>query len=216
MHAREVSRESIRVYVKERCSFVMMVDDRRMGVNQAGSGMWEDKLLVLKCRHGSREAMGRIYLKYKDYLLTLARGLLSERAAAEDVVHDVFVRFAESTATFRLTGSLKGYLATCTANQARDLIRARRAEGPAPAIWNTKDGDSPEAEAVATEQRVQLQQALAQLPYEQREAVLLHLKAGMRFKDIARLQRVSLSTTHGRYRYGLDKLRSLLDSEEHR
>ena len=35
----------------------------------------------------------------------------------------------------------------------------------------------------------------------------------MKFKDIARLQRVSLSTTHGRYRYGLDKLRSLLNSE---
>jgi hypothetical protein len=60
--------------------------------------------------------MCRVYLKYKDYLLTLAKGLLSEQAAAEDVVHDVFVRFAESAATFRLTGSLKGYLATCTAN----------------------------------------------------------------------------------------------------
>jgi len=180
--------------------------------------MWEDKLLVLKCRHGSREAMGRIYLKYKDYLLTLARGLLGERAAAEDVVHDVFVRFAESVAAFRLTGSLKGYLATCTANLARDQVRARvrRAEGLAPVAWNTGDEKGPEARAVATEQRVQLREALAQLPYEQREAVLLHLKADMKFKDIARLQQVSLSTTHGRYRYGLDKLRSLLDSEEHR
>jgi RNA polymerase sigma-70 factor, ECF subfamily len=177
--------------------------------------MWEDKLLALRCRHGSQEAMGRIYLKYKDYLLTLARGLLGEQAAAEDAVHDVFVRFAESAATFRLTGSLKGYLATCTANLARDQIRARarRAEGPAPVDWNGKDADDAETHAVATEQRVQLQQALAQLPYEQREAILLHLKAEMKFKDIARLQHVSLSTTHGRYRYGLDKLRSLLNSE---
>ena len=159
--------------------------------------------------------MGRIYLKYKDYLLTLARGLLGERAAAEDVVHDVFVRFAESATTFRLTGSLKGYLATCTANLARDQIRARvrRAEGPGPSEWDGKDAGNPETQAVATEQRVQLQQALAQLPYEQREAVLLHLKAEMKFKDIAQVQQVSLSTTHGRYRYGLDKLRSLLDSE---
>ena len=58
--------------------------------------MLEDKLLVLKCRRGSRDAMCRIYEKYKDYLLTLAKGLLSEQAAAEDVVHDVFVSFAES------------------------------------------------------------------------------------------------------------------------
>ncbi len=177
--------------------------------------MLEDRLLVLRCRHGSRDAMCQIYLKHKDYLLTLARGLLGERTEAEDVVHDVFVRFAESAATFRLTGSLKGYLATCTANLARDRIRAkvRRAERPAPADWNRADADGAEAQAVATEQRMRLKQALAQLPYEQREAVLLHLKADMTFRDIARLQRVSLGTTHGRYRYGLQKLRSQLNSE---
>ena len=177
--------------------------------------MWEDTLLVLKCRHGSQEAMSRIYLKYKDYLLTLARGLLGERAAAEDVVHDVFVRFAESVAQFHLTGNLRGYLATCTANLARDRIRARARKAEAPEPWRRagKDANGPEAQAIATEQRVRLREALAQLPYEQREAVLLHLKAEMKFKDIARLQHVSLSTTHGRYRYGLDKLRSLLNSE---
>jgi RNA polymerase sigma-70 factor (ECF subfamily) len=177
--------------------------------------MFEDRYLVLRCRRGSKDAMSRIYLKHKDYLLTLARGLLGDRAAAEDVVHDTFVRFAESAATFRLTGSLKGYLATCTANLARDRMRARarRTDGPAPVEWSIAGANTPEAHAVATEQRVQLRQALAQLPYEQREAVLLHLKAGMRFKDIARLQRVSLGTAHGRYRYGLDKLRSLLNSE---
>ncbi len=177
--------------------------------------MLEDKLLVLRCRHGSKDAMRRIYLKYKDYLLTLARGLLGERAAAEDVVHDVFVRFAKSAAQFRLTGSLKGYLATCTANLARDRIRARvrRAENCEPGIWAAGPDKDPEELAVATEQRVRLQQALTQLPYEQREAVLLHLKVQMTFGDIAKTQRVSLSTAHGRYRYGLDKLRSLLNSE---
>lgn len=159
--------------------------------------------------------MCRIYLKYKDYLLTLARGLLGDRATAEDVVHDVFVRFAESVATFRLTGSLKGYLATCTANLARDRLRsrARRTEVPPSPECNIGGAVGPETHAIATEQQVQLRQALAQLPYEQREAVLLHLKAGMTFKAIAHLQGVSLSTTHGRYRYGMDKLRSLLNSE---
>ena len=53
--------------------------------------MLEDKRLVLKCRRGSKEAMCRLYEKYKDDLLTLAKGLLGEQAEAEDVVHDVFV-----------------------------------------------------------------------------------------------------------------------------
>jgi DNA-directed RNA polymerase specialized sigma24 family protein len=55
---------------------------------------------------------------------------------------------------------------------------------------------------------------MSKLPYEQREAVVLHLKGGMKFKELAKLQGVSISTIHGRYRYGLYKLRSLLNSEE--
>jgi len=88
--------------------------------------MLEDKLLVLKCRHGNKDAMCRIYAKYKDYLLTVAKGLLGEQAEAEDVVHDVFVAFAGLAGNFRLTGSLKGYLATSVSNRARDRIRARK------------------------------------------------------------------------------------------
>ena len=94
--------------------------------------MLEDKLLVLKCRRGSKDAMCRIYLKYKDYLLTLARGLLGERAEAEDVVHDVFVAFAQSAGQFQLTGSLRGYLAICVSNLARDKMRARKQK---PELW---------------------------------------------------------------------------------
>lgn len=177
--------------------------------------MVEDTLLALRCRRGSREAMCRVYLKYKDCLLTLARGLLGEQAAAEDVVHDVFVRFAESAGRFQLTGSLKGYLATCTANLARDGIRARtrRAASSERRDWPVTYTGDPAEQAVATERQVRLEEALAQLPYEQREAVLLHLKATMSFKEIAQLQGVSLSTAHGRYRYGMSKLRSLLNSE---
>jgi RNA polymerase sigma-70 factor (ECF subfamily) len=57
--------------------------------------------------------------------------------------------------------------------------------------------------------------AMAQLPYEQREAVALHEGADMTFPQIARLQCVSVNTAQGRCRYGLQKLRSLLNSEEH-
>ena len=87
--------------------------------------MLEDKLLVIKCKRGNKDAMCRLYEKYKDYLLTLAKALLGEQADAEDIVHDVFVTFARSAGKFRLTGNLKGYLAACVSNRARDRIRAR-------------------------------------------------------------------------------------------
>jgi len=177
--------------------------------------MLEDKLLVLKCRRGNTEAMCRIYDKYKDYLLTLAKGLLGEQATAEDVVHDVFVSFARLAGQLKLTGSLKGYLATCVRNLARDKIRARIRHAQALDSINPVAlcSDNPAQSLIESEQLTILRQALNQIPYEQRETVILHLKAGMKFREIARLQDVSLSTTHGRYRYGLDKLRSLLNNE---
>ena len=177
--------------------------------------MLEDKLLVLKCRRGSRDAMCRIYEKYKDYLLTLAKGLLNEQAAAEDIVHDVFVSFARSARQFQLTGSLRGYLATCVSNLARDKIRARTRQAEALSSANpaSLDSDNPEQCVIEREELTRLRQAISQIPYEQREAVMLHLKGGMKFREIANLQGVSVSTIHGRYRYGLDKLRSLLNSE---
>ena len=175
--------------------------------------MLEDKLLVLKCRRGSKDAMCRIYAKYKDYLLTLAKGLLGEQAAAEDVVHDVFVSFARSAGQFQLTGSLRGYLATCVSNRVRDKIRARTRQAEALDSVNPSisDSDNPEQSVIEKEELTRLRQAISQIPYEQREAVMLHLKGGMKFREIAKQQGVSISTIHGRYRYGLDKLRSLLN-----
>ena len=88
--------------------------------------MLEDRLLIFRCKHGSTDAMCRIYEKYKDYLITLTKALLNEKTVAEDIVHDVFVSFAQSIKKFQLTGSLKGYLATCVGNLARDRMRALR------------------------------------------------------------------------------------------
>jgi len=177
--------------------------------------MLEDKLLVIKCRGGNKDAMCRIYDKYKDYLLTLAKGLLGEQATAEDVVHDVFVSFARLVKQFQLKGSLRAYLATCVSNLARDKIRARTRQAQVLDSMNpiTLCSDNPAQSLIESEQLTQLRQALNQIPYEQRETVMLHLKAGMKFREIARLQGTSVSTVHGRYRYGLDKLRSLLNSE---
>jgi RNA polymerase sigma-70 factor (ECF subfamily) len=66
---------------------------------------------------------------------------------------------------------------------------------------------------ILTEQAKLLAQAVAELPQEQREVVLLRLKAGMKFRDVATLQHTSVNTVLSRYRYGLERLRSLLDGK---
>ena len=177
--------------------------------------MVEDKLLIWKFKLGSRDALRRIYEKYSGFLLTLATALLNDVNKAEDVVHDFFVSFAQSGEKLRLDGSFKWYLATCVANKARDRLRARQLQtvdlDQADSIYS--DANEPESVAVCNEELQQLCVAMEQLPYEQREVVLLHTKGEMKFRQIAKLQSVSIKTVQSRYRYGLDKLRSLLNSE---
>lgn len=178
--------------------------------------MIEDKLLIWRFKCGSADALRRIYEKYKDNLLRLATALLNDTTVAEDIVQDIFVSFAQSGERLKLSGNLKSYLATCVANHARNWNRARKHQGTANpdetelAVSNSK---RPEQWIICTEQLTQLNNALAQLPFQQREAISLHAQGGMKFKAIAELQDVSINTVQSRYRYGLDKLRSILDSE---
>ncbi len=178
--------------------------------------MLEDTVLVLRFNRGDLRVLHRIYDKYKDDLVTLAAALLMDISSAQDVVHDVFISFLDSAGRFRLTGSLRGYLATCVANRARNLNKAaRRHHGSAledvadPAC----DSPPPEQRAIFGEELSRLSRALLQLPYEQREVLLLRSHSGMRFAAIAKAQGVSINTVQGRYRYAMDKLRSLLNPE---
>ena len=63
------------------------------------------------------------------------------------------------------------------------------------------------------EEMEMLNNALAQIPYEQREVLTLYMQGDMTFKQIAKIQNASINTVQGRYRYGLEKLRSLLNGE---
>jgi len=175
--------------------------------------MSEERHLVERLQAGDQAALRGIYEEYKDDLLTVAVCLLGSVAPAEDALHDVFVAFAASVRRLRPRGSLKGYLVACIANRARDHLR-RRPREPA-SLAETDDVAAPAfepAEAISNaEETEQLQQALAVLPYEQRETITLHLHGGLTFREIAEHQDVSINTAQSRYRYGLDRLRSILE-----
>ena len=205
----------------------------RMFVGRPIGRIMEDTLLVFQSKRGSREALTRIYEKYKADLLLLAMGLLNDKTAAEDVVHDVFLSFVRSLDGFRLTGSLKGFLLTCTANHARNWNKAERVRmrvggrgsdlcvepdaqrpfGPGPPSNRGQDARDTLETLVCNEQLELLSGALAGLPFEQREIVMLHLHGRMTFQAIAKAVQISANTAKSRYRYGIDKLRVTLNSE---
>jgi len=179
--------------------------------------MIEDRILVWRFNRGDPAALCRIYEKYRAGLLKVAAGLLHDRSGVEDVLHDVFVDFAQATGRFRLKGSLKGYLAICVANRARDRNRAmqRRTSASLDGTSLHRAGeDGPDHAAMSRELMAKLDAAVAGLPHEQRETIVLHLQGKLPFREIARLQDISVNTALSRYRYGLEKLRSMLNGEK--
>ena len=177
--------------------------------------MREDRVLTRRFNAGDMDALRRIYEKYKPALLSVAAALLNDSAAVEDVLHDVFVRFASQAGWFRLNGSLKGYLAVCVANRARNVNReGRHVAGRPGEVESGPSSDTSPCEAAGqTEQRLVVARALAQLPDEQRQVIVLHVLGAMRFRQIARQTGESANTVASRYRYGLAKLQSLLNGE---
>ena len=161
-------------------------------------------------------AFRRIFDKYESDLLTLAANLLADANAAEDVLQEVFISFVQRIDRFQLTGSLKGYFVTCVVNRARDYLRKKQRQWTVSveeAEQLESDLVSPVQLVIKDEQLEQLAYAMSELAYEQREVIVLHLHEGMKFKMIADLQGVSDKTAQSRYRYGLDKLRSILNGE---
>jgi RNA polymerase sigma-70 factor (ECF subfamily) len=178
--------------------------------------MIEDKLLLLRFKRGRPEALRQIYDKYKVVMLRFAVVLVGNAHTAEDIVHDVFVRFAQSADRIGLTGSLRSYLTTSVLNRARNAVRdgRRRGEGP---LDGTETLPCPQREpqqwAIVNEELSLLSDALQQLPYEQREVICSHMEMDLTFAQIAQLQKVSLNTVKGRYRYGIEKLRSVFNGK---
>ncbi|MBN2590460.1 MAG: sigma-70 family RNA polymerase sigma factor [Sedimentisphaerales bacterium] len=177
--------------------------------------MLEDTLLLWKYKRGSRDALEKIYDKYETYLITVATALLNNTHDAEDVLHDFFVSFVKSADKIKLQGSLKAYMATCVANLARNRMKRKQLEHVASGddSYSEPIASGAELPAIQKEETVILNQAMYELPFEQKEIIVLHLQGNMKFTEIAKLRNTSVNTVRSRYRYGLDKLRTLLNSE---
>jgi RNA polymerase sigma-70 factor (ECF subfamily) len=177
----------------------------------------EERLLVWRLNRGDATALSEVYERCRDDLLRLAGSMLHDGPAAEDIVQDVFVAFAGAARTFRLTGRLKGYLATCVANAARNRLKAaarRRTTDLDEAASLASPGEPPDRWMVISEQFERVSGAMADLPAEQREVITLHVYGDMTFREIAEWQQASIKTVQSRYRYGLDKLRSALNEDQ--
>jgi RNA polymerase sigma factor (sigma-70 family) len=172
----------------------------------------EETQLVAAVAGGEDEALTRLYQRYGKLVRAEALRVVRDASQAEDVVQDCFLKVWSNAARFDpRRGSLRAWLLSSVRHRAIDYLRGRHAherqERELPADAPARGlGADPWQEVASSMERAALRQALASLPPEQAEALQLAYLCGYRHAEIARMQRVPLSTVKGRIRVGLKKL----------
>ncbi len=159
-------------------------------------------------------ALGELFDRYGSLAYGIALHVLRDPGRAEDAVQDAFLKLWSAAANFDPgRGSLRTWLVTAVRNRAIDQLRGRPARERQEIALSEDFGApnaGPEELASASLERDAVRAALAELPAEQRQAVLLAYFGGYTQVEIAELTSVPLSTVKGRMRLALGKLAAYL------
>ena len=140
---------------------------------------------------------------------------LSSPLDAEDVLQEVFCRLVRYRVRFRFIQNPSAYVFRVARNEAIRFLKNRKtnveryhsAEELAEVIQDNLIG-------LENETLNQTAKALAQIPEEQREIIVLKYFEELTFKEIASVCGISINTTTSRLRYGMKKLRILLEGQD--
>jgi len=164
-----------------------------------------DDLIRAALQRDDPAAVGLLWDRYARDLLAFLQALLGSRHDAEDVLQTVFVRIVRKRRYLANARSLDGYVFQIARHEAASFARLRRRRYSGDS-WL----ESVETCARPEEWTEELQAALARLPPEQREVVVLKIYRDKTFQEIGEMLGVSPNTAASRYRYAIEKLRNLL------
>lgn len=172
-----------------------------------------DNILFYRFRSGSPEALGKLYDRLRLPMLKVAVLLTGDPAAAEDIVQDVFMNLVKNKNAAARIRDIKSYLFRAVSNRAKNVYRAKSPQSLAHAADLPGGRPAPDSWLIQNEQLGRLAAHMNALSFDQRQVILLHIEAGLKFRRIAEIQNVSVNTVTSRYRYGITKLKSLLNGE---
>jgi RNA polymerase sigma-70 factor (ECF subfamily) len=155
---------------------------------------------------GEPEAFAALYDRLGRSMVRVARMMLRSSADAEDAAHDVFVELARRRDRLELVRDLDAYVFAMLRHAVVRRIERERNEQRHVRQLPVAAPEEP-AESHAND----LDIALKKLPAEQREVIALKIDGGLTFAQIAEVLDVSANTAASRYRYGLEKLRQMLE-----
>jgi RNA polymerase sigma-70 factor, ECF subfamily len=175
----------------------------------------DDVELMREAARGQLEAISRIYDRFAGLLMTMAEKILTDRAMAEDLVHDVFLEVWRHAASYDpARGSVRTWILVRLRSRALDRLRSAKTRREVGSDDQESHGGiaADELEDPMLEpDRKAVRVALEQLPGEQREVLELAYFHGLTSSEIAERMGSPLGTVKSRTAAALAKLRGLME-----
>src|SRR5437879_1315130 len=182
-----------------------------------------DAALMLRVKQGDTAAFTALVEKYKQPMLNFVRRTLRDETEAEDLAQVVFVQVWKSAARYETRAKFSTWLFTIARNLCLNEIRRRsrhpaesldaphpeREDQPLRQFEDAKTFSPPDA-LLHGELDQKIQQALSELPENQRLAILLCRQEELSYEDIARVLGCSLSATKSLIHRGRETLKQKL------
>jgi RNA polymerase sigma-70 factor, ECF subfamily len=177
-----------------------------------------DARLMAAMAGGDQQALAQLYDRHAGALLGLGVRMLKDRAAAEDLVHDVLLEAWRKAAAYEPErGTVRTWLMLRTRSRAVDRLRSAQhrrevsSESHPVAARPAPQSSDPSLRPDHTRVRV----ALHELPTDQRHVVELSYLQGMSSSEIARHLKIPMGTVKSRMAAGLSKLRAAFAEPNH-
>jgi len=171
--------------------------------------------LVRRYLQGDESAFRELYSRYRRPLFVYLLSLVGHRDNAEDLLQETFFLFLRRIDRLGDHENLKPWLLRVARNAAIDFLRRKqraeeaRAHHQRDLILRQNAYERPGSGDVIDSER--LARAIQSLPADQREVVVLHALLDVSFRQIGELAEISENTAASRFRYGREKLASLLE-----
>ena len=183
---------------------------------------FDDESLIRLISSSQTEALGELYDRYNRLVFGMARNAVSDQALAEEITQDVFMRVWNKASTYQAEqGKVVNWIAGIARNRAIDVFRHQksRLDGNSLSLEDLPFFDPPDSLNVEREieskfKKQRVQQALFQLPEEQRDVLALAYFRGYTHEEAAKALGQPLGTVKTRIRLGMQKLRQILEDEQ--
>lgn len=170
-----------------------------------------DAELIEKMQQEDAFAFSELYERYAAMLLQHATSVLSLRADAEDVVHDVFANIWTKSKEIHIHTSVKSYLFTALRNNMLNrLQRSKVIDNYLDALQKHLDqqsGLSPDEQLYEKDTRIRINTSLEKLPRKMREVFVLSRVHEYSYKEISEKLNISNDTVKSHIKNALKILR---------